>query len=140
MTYRSKMPPETVCIPHIYEDDDGRWWRVCFTCDDGSNKFGRHPRGHKTEADARMSFRDHARQMKANRENYARAMAWRRQVIAATTWDEFSRLWHERHPSIGIMPETPERIELMRDIQQRWRESDDRHATMDGVRAVSSTV
>lgn len=49
------------CQVQVYQDDAGMWWRYCFTCDDGSNERQKHPRGHLTEAQARMSERDHVR-------------------------------------------------------------------------------
>jgi hypothetical protein len=107
-------------VTQVYQGEDGRWWRYCLTCDDGSNKYGRHLRGHRTEADAHMSARDHARQVKKNRVERAAYAAWRAEVIAAPDWDTFSALWHRREPRIAITPETPERVELMREVQTRW--------------------
>ena len=121
---RTQLPPDVECVTQVYQDDAGKWWRYCLTCDDGSNKYGRHHRGHKTEADARMSARDHARATARNRVLWSRYVAWRRAVINAETWQIFSELWHARH-SIPIAPETPERVWMMREIQDRMRKEAD---------------
>lgn len=109
-----------MCVPEIYEKD-GRWWRYCLTCDDGSNKYRRHPRGHRSRGDAEMSFRDHSRQLDRNRKAIAAYNRWRTAVLATDDWTYFNELWHARHPGIQLMPETPERVVLMHEIQERMR-------------------
>lgn len=102
------------CVTKVLQSLDGRWWRHCLTCDSASSM------GHRTEADALMSARDHAKQVKKNRIARAAYAAWRAEVIAAPDWATFSALWHQREPRIAITPETPERVELMHEIQTRW--------------------
>ena len=84
------------CVTQVYPSEGGTWWRYCLTCDDGSNKYQRHKRGHRTEADAQMSARDHAKASMANRRWLAWSALWRDAILAAQTWDEFSRLYQMR--------------------------------------------
>lgn len=77
------------CVTQVYQDDDGRWWRYCFTCDDGSNKYGKHRRGHKTEQDARMSARMHARDATVARHARVWRGKWVKLVVEASSWEAF---------------------------------------------------
>lgn len=90
------IPTQVECLVQTYPDGKGWWWRYCVTCDDGSNKYRKHPRGHRSEADAKMSARDHAKQMLANRIGRARFLAWRDLVIDADTWDGFVEVMRVR--------------------------------------------
>lgn len=123
------------CVVQTYPDEDGKhWWRHCLTCDDGSNKYGKHRRGHKTEADAMMSKRDHENQMRENRIAKIYFDRWRLAVVLAKTWQEFSELWDARfHASYGRTPldnkeETPERLEIMYDVQRRYVDAIEKEA------------
>lgn len=86
------------CQVQVYVDDVGKWWRYCFTCDDGSNKYGKHLRGHRTEKDARMSERDHVRDKRKAREAIARFIDWKARLLAASTPEEFEPVIIERFP------------------------------------------
>src|SRR5689334_12684903 len=88
------VPVVEECIVQVYPDEDGkRWWRYCLTCDNGSNKYGKHRRGHKSEADAMMSKRDHEKQMRKNRIARVYRVRWMRAIVLAKTWSEFQDLW-----------------------------------------------
>lgn len=92
------MPEVEPCITQVYPGEDGRWWRYCLTCDDGSNKYGRHRRGHNTEADARMSARDHAKAATANRRWRAWHRLWVEAVLATDTWEQFVAVYRLKEP------------------------------------------
>lgn len=113
------------CVPQIYQDaQTGRWWRYCLVCDNGSNKYGKHRRGHRTEADAQMSFRDHAKATERNHHAWQRYAAWRLAVVMAPDWKTFNELWHARHPEIALNPEPPqgeESLRVMAVVQQLMR-------------------
>jgi len=89
------------CVTQTYEKD-GRWWRYCLVCDDGSNKFGKHPRGHATEADAKMSARMHARDKTAARLAKARYRDWQERILDASVPgsdpEAFAEILFERFP------------------------------------------
>lgn len=127
------------CYVQVYPDEDGkRWWRYCLTCDDGSNKYGKHRRGHKTEADAQMSARDHKKQMHLNRIAKVYYDRWRLSIVLAKTWAEFEELWWSRFgPRLGQQlptEETPERIVIMYDVQRRYVDAIDKEAKARGRR------
>ena len=119
------------CITQVYADEDGkRWWRYCLTCDNGSNKYGKHRRGHKSEADARMSARDHACQMRHNRIARQIYEAWRLSLVLAPTWEDFIAIWCSRYPHRPGHPyvKNDESEEIMAEIQRRYQETIDREA------------
>jgi hypothetical protein len=115
-------PDVPACVTQVYPDDAGRWWRYCLTCDDGSNKYGRHTRGHRTEADARMSARDHARAAYRVRRYRAWKAEWVKALVAAQTWDEFvsvaRQMPHWRRVDFDAMTPNPQ---MMADIQNIYR-------------------
>lgn len=119
------------CITQVYPDEDGkRWWRYCLTCDDGSNKYGKHRRGHKTEADARMSARDHTKRMRQNRIERRIYEAWRLSLVLAPTWEEFIAIWNMRYQTRPGNPhvKNDESDAVMADVQARYRATIDREA------------
>lgn len=88
-------PDLVPCVVQTYQGEDGRWWRYCLTCDDGSNKYGRHTRGHKTERDALMSKRDHERAAPRVRQLREFREVWRQAMLATVTWDDFCDVMSE---------------------------------------------
>lgn len=119
------------CITQVYPDEDGkRWWRYCLTCDDGSNKYGKHRRGHNTEADARMSAHDHARDKRRARIARKTYEAWRLSLVLAPTWEDFIAIWCSRHAHRPGHPyvKNDESEAIMADIQARYRETIDKEA------------
>lgn len=143
-TYKTGEPLEVAeCLVQIYQDDNRRWWRYCLTCDNGSNKHGKHIRGHKTEADAKMSKRDHENQMRKNRIAKVYYDRWRLAVVLAKTWDEFQELWWVRFAERGVAwqatEETPERLEIMYDIQRRYVDNIGKEAKAREVRIDAHT-
>lgn len=115
------------CQTHVFVkiDDRGKeqWFRYCFTHDDGSNKYGKHPRGHTTEAAARMSEYDHVMQMRKNRSAYEKALEWAHRLVAAADWDTFISIYSERYDSIEPYPEREGSREAMLNTQRVYRES-----------------
>lgn len=93
------MPEVEPCVTQIYQDVvAGMWWRYCLTCDNGSNKHGRHHRGHKTKADAEMSARDHAKAATRNRRWRAWHRLWVTEILAADTWEQFVAVYRLKEP------------------------------------------
>ena len=75
---------------------DGRWYRVCVTCDVIIPRGGTLPRwlrdGYACERDAVMGVRDHVRQMTRNRDARKRYAAWRKEMqraARASDWEAF---------------------------------------------------
>lgn len=122
------------CIVQTYRDDDGQWWRYCLTCDDGSNKYGKHRRGHRTEADAKMSARMHAKDKTAARLAKARYRDWQERILDAAVPgadpEVFGEILFERFPEFRWGASTRalhpfNMAAMMRtvhvDLRQRWQ-------------------
>lgn len=92
------MPEVLPCVTQVYPSEGGTWWRYCLTCDDGSNKYGRHRRGHKTEDDAQMSARDHAKKAAANRQWRAWMVLWEAKLLSLDPddWTTFVEVYEEK--------------------------------------------
>lgn len=109
------------CQTHVYQDEKGHWWRYCFTHDDGSNKYGKHLRGHRHERNARMSERDHVLQHRKNRARKAAVQAWAVRLCAAQTWDEFIVVYCERFTDLKPYPAREGSMEAMCTTQEIYR-------------------
>lgn len=105
-----------VCRTHVYVDENGMWWRYCFTCDDGSNKRQRHPRGHRTEASARMSERDHIRDRGKVRAARVRHLTTLHGLHAADTPEAFVKAW-EAHIGRPWRGDGVQADEVMKTVQ-----------------------
>src|SRR5688572_26704894 len=90
------------CVTHHYCDDQGKWWWHCLTCNDGSNKRGRHHRGHKLESDAACGARQHARDKFAGRRWRAWYDDWNRRIMTIVDDQEWIAVWHEGFPDMAL--------------------------------------
>lgn len=119
------------CVAHFYADDDGkRWWWHCLTCDDGSNKHGRHRRGHKRESDAKCGMEQHCRQMRANRQADEDYRVWNSAIMSTTDPDEFVRLLTERFGWVKL------RDDLTHEEMMLYWQGSDEFGTWDAGRAL----
>lgn len=105
------------CVTHHYQDEHGKFRWHCIVCDDGSNKHGRHPRGHKLESDAMCGARMHARDKYRHRLQRAQLKAWTDEMHSTQDPERFRKLWEWRWPGV------------------RWREDWTMQECMDDFRA-----
>ncbi len=114
------VPDVIECVTHHYEDDHGKHWWHCLTCDQGSNRHRDRPRGHKLASDALMGATMHARQMAANRRGQIYRQLWWHEIAETTSLSRFIDLWEIWHgPWRRHVADDDHRtdLEVMADIQ-----------------------
>lgn len=92
------VPDVPACITHRWQDDHGKWWWHCLTCDDGSNKYGRHRGGHRLESDAECGQRYHTRDKRKARIARITYDLWRSEMMTTDDVERFRELWLWRFP------------------------------------------
>lgn len=111
------------CHVRVILGRDGRWYRLCLTCDaDALRGRGRH--GYAREYDAAQSARAHARDMAANRRLYARRMARAGATYRAARAGDFCALgrafMEDPHWTPGSHSLPDEQQRMMADFMARY--------------------
>lgn len=111
------------CMTHFYEDDHGRHWWHCLTCDDGSNKHGRHHRGHKRQDDAAMGARMHRQDKLSVRRDRAYRALWWAEIAETASLARFIDLWESMYgtwrPTVPGDPRSE--LECMQAVREMTR-------------------
>lgn len=91
------------CVTHHYQEEtEGRrpkWLWHCLTCDMGSNKYQRHPNGHRIEQDAITGATYHRNAKRMERQQECYSAWWWKQIMTTTDVEFFTKLWGNHHPA-----------------------------------------